>query len=67
MSGRVAASPAGEKSSVLISPSTLKTFTFAWAGTPGREVNHSAFAHESRTRFAAAFVGASFATSSNAS
>ena len=35
MSGRVDASPAGEKSSVLISPSTLKTFTFTGAGTPG--------------------------------
>ena len=66
MSGRVDASPAGEKSSVLISPSTLKTFTLICAGTPARFVNHSAFAQESTTFFAAAFFFASATTSSRA-
>src|SRR5512133_1591954 len=41
ISGRLQASPAGEKSSVLISPSTLKTLTLMVSGTPLREVNHS--------------------------
>ena len=68
MSGRVEASPAGEKSSVLISPSTRKTFTLICSGTPGFEVNHSAFAQLSSTCFAAAFFAlASAATSSSAS
>ncbi len=68
MSGRVEASPAGEKSSVLISPSTLKTFTLISAGTPGREVNHSAAAQLSSTFLAAAFFAlASAATSSKPS
>jgi len=67
MSGRVEASPAGEKSSVLISPSTLKTFALICAGTPARAVNHSPFAHASSTFFAAAFVFASATTWSKAS
>src|SRR5512138_3712586 len=56
MSGRLQASPAGEKSSVLISPSTLNTLTLMVSGTPGRLVNHSALAQEVRTLFAAALV-----------
>ena len=68
MSGRVEASPAGEKSSVLISPSTLKTLTLTVSGMPGFEVNHSAAAHDSSTDFAAAFFAlASAATSSKES
>ena len=44
MSGRLQASGAGERSSVLVSPSTLKTVTVMERGTSGREVNHSASA-----------------------
>ena len=52
------ASPAGEKSSVLISPSTLKT-TSRWMGGSGaRDVNHSAAAQLSRTRRAAGLEAA---------
>src|SRR6185369_17019508 len=69
MSGRLQASPAGEKSSVLISPSTLYTLTLNVSGTPLRLVNQSASAHDLRTFAAAAFlpVVASLATSSKAS
>ena len=65
MSGRVEASPAGEKSSVLISPSTLKTFTFTESGIPGREVNHSAAAQDSSTALAAAFLALARAATSS--
>ena len=46
MSGRVGAWPAGEKSSVLISPSTLKTLRVSLAGNPGRDRNHSPAAQD---------------------
>ena len=46
MSGRVEASGAGERSSVLVSPLTLNTATVSEAGTSGREVNHSASAQD---------------------
>src|SRR5512136_2740231 len=49
MSGRLQASPAGEKSSLLISPSTLYTFTLIVAGSEGLELNHSASAHDFMT------------------
>ena len=44
MSGRLQASGAGERSSVLVSPGTLKTVTVIFSGTLGRLVNHSASA-----------------------
>ena len=42
MSGRVVAWVAGERSSVLVSPSTLNTVTVISAGSSGLAVNHSA-------------------------
>ncbi len=56
ISGRLQASPAGEKSSVLISPSTLNTFTVTVSGISGLLVNHSAFAQDSTTFLAAALL-----------
>ena len=44
MSGRLQASGAGDRSSVLVSPGTLKTLTVMVRGTSGRAVNHSASA-----------------------
>ena len=44
MSGRLQASGAGDKSSVLVSPGTLNTVTVIFWGTAGRLVNHSASA-----------------------
>ena len=44
MSGRLQASGAGDRSSVLVSPGTLKTVTVIFCGTSGRLVNHSASA-----------------------
>jgi hypothetical protein len=49
MSGRVNASCAGERSSVLVSPVTLKTVTVIFFGTSGAFRNHSAAAHDSIT------------------
>jgi hypothetical protein len=46
MSGRDQASGAGDRSSVLVSPVTLKTVSFWLAGTAGREVNHSPSAQD---------------------
>mmetsp|Transcript_7087 Transcript_7087/g.21801 ORF Transcript_7087/g.21801 Transcript_7087/m.21801 type:complete len:204 (+) Transcript_7087:1814-2425(+) len=46
MSGRDQASGAGDKSSVLVSPVTLKTVTVIFSGTSGRLVNHSASAQD---------------------
>src|SRR3546814_7802783 len=44
MSGRLQASGAGDRSSVLVSPLTLKTVRVRLSGTSGRLVNHSASA-----------------------
>ena len=44
MSGRLQASGAGDRSSVLVSPGTLNTVTGMQRGTSGRTVNHSASA-----------------------
>ena len=44
MSGRLQASGAGLRSSVLVSPGTLKIVTVIDFGTSGRLVNHSASA-----------------------
>ena len=49
MSARDQASVAGERSSVLISPSTLNTVRWTASGTGGRPVNQSAAAHDRRT------------------
>lgn len=49
MSGRLQASGAGDKSSVFVSPDTLKTVMVIFFWTSGRDVNHSAFAHDSIT------------------
>mmetsp|Transcript_6335 Transcript_6335/g.20400 ORF Transcript_6335/g.20400 Transcript_6335/m.20400 type:complete len:210 (-) Transcript_6335:481-1110(-) len=68
MSGRDQASGAGERSSVLVSPATLKTVTVIFSGTLLRDVNHSALAQDSTTSFALAlpaFILSS--TSKNAS
>ena len=46
MSGRLHASCAGDKSSVLVSPVTLNTVTVILVGTVGRLVNHSASAQD---------------------
>ena len=54
MSGRVEASGAGDRSSVLVSPETLKTVRVSEAGTSGREVNHSASAQDWMTPLAVA-------------
>ena len=42
MSGRLQASGAGDKSSVLVSPTTLNTLTVILRATSGLVVNHSA-------------------------
>ena len=44
MSGRLQASGAGDKSSVLVSPGTLNTVTVIFLSTSWRLVNHSASA-----------------------
>ena len=49
ISGRVVAWVAGDKSSVLVSPGTLKTVTVILSGRVGREVNHSPADQESMT------------------
>ncbi len=56
ISERLHASLAGDKSSVFVSPSTIKTFTFIFSGSAGFDLNHSAFAQDSITFFAKAFV-----------
>ena len=52
MSGRLQASGAGDRSSVLVSPVTLNTVTVRLSGTPAREVNHSASAQDCMTALA---------------
>ena len=49
MSGLEGASGAGDRSSVFISPSTLKTIALITSGSFGLFVNHSASDHESTT------------------
>src|SRR3546814_6921314 len=46
MSGRVVASGAGDRSSVLVSPGTLNTVMVRLSGTSGWLVNHSARSEE---------------------
>src|SRR5690606_15041074 len=54
ISGRDQASGAGDKSSVLVSPVTLKTVALIIFGNGSRLVNHSPLAHDSITSFASA-------------
>ena len=52
ISGRLQASGAGDKSSVLVSPVTLNTVMVIFSCTLGREVNHSALDQDSTTSLA---------------
>ena len=63
ISGRVVAWVAGDRSSVLVSPSTLNTVMVISAASFGRAVNHSAFAQLSITRLAWQLLAASSSTS----
>ena len=54
MSGRLQASGAGDRSSVLVSPVTLNTVRVMLLGTSGRLVNHSASAQDCNTALALA-------------
>ncbi|MNV54362.1 hypothetical protein D3C71_1465520 [compost metagenome] len=68
MSGRVVASGAGDRSSVLVSPVTLSTVMVRLSGTCGRLVNHSASAQLCSTPWALALPALAFScTSWNAS
>ena len=64
MSGRLQASGAGDRSSVLISPVTLKMLTVMLFATSGREVNHSALAQLCSTAFALALPLPAFSCTS---
>ncbi len=64
MSGRLQASGAGLRSSVFVSPGTLKTVTVIFFGTSGREVNHSASAQLSITSCALALPALALAATS---
>mmetsp|Transcript_66930 Transcript_66930/g.134905 ORF Transcript_66930/g.134905 Transcript_66930/m.134905 type:complete len:200 (+) Transcript_66930:1125-1724(+) len=63
-SGRLHASGAGDKSSVLVSPGTLNTVTVILSGTLARPLNHSPSAHDAITAFAWAFPAFAFASTS---
>ncbi len=68
MSGRLQASGAGDRSSVLVSPVTLKTVRVRFWGTSGRLVNHSASAQDFSTALACALPASALAfTSAKAS
>ena len=67
MSGRVVAWVAGERSSVLVSPSTLNTVTVIISARGSRRVNHSAAAQLSTTCLAKRLLAASSITSLKAS
>ncbi|MNN35650.1 hypothetical protein D3C81_1495050 [compost metagenome] len=64
MSGRVVASGAGDRSSVLVSPGTLNTVMVIDAGTSGRFVNHSASAQLCSTDLALALPLSAFSFTS---
>ncbi|MEN5187852.1 hypothetical protein [Luteimonas sp. TWI596] len=64
MSGRVVASGAGDRSSVLVSPGTLNTVSVIDAGTSGRLVNHSASAQLRSTAWALALPALAFSSTS---
>ena len=64
ISERVKASPAGLKSSVFVSPGTLKTTASIFSGISGRDLNQLASAQLSSTDFACLLPSfANFATS----
>ena len=64
MSGRVVASGAGDRSSVLVSPGTLNTVMVSEAGTSGLLVNHSASAQLCSTALALALPALAFSSTS---
>ena len=64
MSGRVVASGAGDRSSVLVSPGTLKTVIVRLWGSSGRLVNHSASAQLCSTARALALPLSAFSFTS---
>jgi len=64
ISGRLQASGAGDRSSVLISPATLKMLTVMLSGTSGRQVSHSASAQLFRTACACALPWSALALTS---
>ena len=64
MSGRDQASGAGERSSVFVSPVTLKTVRVCFAATSGRLVNHSASAHDCITDCATLLPALPFSSTS---
>src|SRR5690625_7116339 len=64
MSGRLQASGAGDKSSVLVSPPTLNTVTVKLSGTSGRLVNHSPSAQLCRISLAYALPASDFSLTS---
>jgi hypothetical protein len=64
MSGRLQASGAGDRSSVLVSPVTLNTVTRHALGTSGRLVNHSASAQLCSTALALALPLSAFSLTS---
>src|SRR5437868_9753959 len=64
MSGRLHASGAGERSSVFVSPGTLKTVTVIFRATSGREVNQSASAQLWITCFACTLPAFAFSATS---
>ena len=64
MSGRLQASGAGLRSSVLVSPGTLNTVTVMVLGTSGRVVNHSASAQLFITAWACALPARAFSATS---
>ena len=67
MSGLDQASGPGERSSVLISPSTFRTFAVIHSGTTGLFRNHSASAQDEMTFWALLFIFESSKTSWKAS
>ncbi len=64
MSGRLHASGAGDRSSVLVSPVTLKTVTVILEATSGRVVNHSALDQLSMTSDANLLPAVAFSATS---
>ena len=64
MSGLDQASGAGDRSSVLVSPGTLKTVTVIFSATPGAFRNHSASAQDWMTFPAWVFPASAFSLTS---
>ena len=64
ISGRDHASGAGERSSVLVSPVTLKTVTVSFSASAGRFRNHSASAQDCITCFAYSLPALAFSSTS---